>query len=93
MDFTQLKAEQRREILRNEIANLEGQLWGRQRDLAHWQAVRDADLGAATGYDGRIANNRDEECRQQLAGAAYDILKLEIRLNLSQKELADLPNA
>ncbi len=94
MEFTQLKAENRRQMLENEIGNIEAQLWGRRRDIAHWEAVKAADLSLATGFDSRIANNRDEEVKQQLSAAAYDVIKLEIRLDLTKKELAGLgPNA
>lgn len=90
MEFTQLKPENRRAILENEITNYEHQLWARSRDLAHWKLIQTADLSEAAEYDSRIANNRDEECKQQLAGAAYDVVKLQLKLQLTKDELAKL---
>ena len=90
MDFTVLKTEQRKEQLRNEIGALEQQLWSRERDAAHWRAVREDAFAEAVGVDERILNNRDDEARSQLAGALYDMRKLDIKLSLTKAELAKL---
>lgn len=87
MADTVVKKEQLAEAVRNEIMQIELQLAGRLRDVQMWQAVRAHPLTEATGYDARISNNRDEECKQQLAGAAYDIIKLEAKLTVLRAAL------
>ncbi len=91
VEFTQAKTEQRRAVLVQEIADKEMQLAGRERDLEMWRLYRQADLSAASKEgDDRIVNNRDDECRQQIAGALTDCMKLSIKLSLLQRDLAAL---
>jgi hypothetical protein len=86
MDYA--KKEQLQEQLKNEAMQIELQLAGRLRDVDMWKAVREDPLVDAVAFDARIANNRDEECKQQLAAAAYDIIKLQTKLSVLTRELA-----
>ena len=47
-------------------------------------------MGAA---DTRILNNRDQEAKGQLAGAHYDVRKLEISIEQIRREIDALGNA
>lgn len=90
MKFIQAKTEQLRDQVKQEIANVEVQLWNRQRDLACWREVQAHPLTEAIAADSRVANNRDEEAKQNIAGALYDIAKLETRLRFSAEALVQL---
>ncbi len=93
MEFTELTVENRREMLRNEIRNLESQLYGRERDVRHWRAFLEMDLGEAAVVDSRILNNQKDEGKQQLAGALFDCAKAELKLRQTKEELDSLGKA
>ena len=91
VEFTEAKTEQRRAALQQEIANIELQEAGRERDLEMWRLYRQTDLSAASEEgDDRIVNNRDDECRQQIAMAITDLTKVDIKLKLLRRDLASL---
>lgn len=87
MEYRTFGKEQRREFLENHLRMLEAQHYGRVLDLRSWRQVKDAPLTQAAGIDDRIVNNRDEEAKQQLSLALYDIEKLEIKIRQMYDEL------
>ena len=88
MDFTQLTPEQRRSTLEQEIANLEHQLWSRDRDVQYWRAFGSLNLEEAAAVDSRVLNNQKEESKQQLAAALLDCAKVRLKLEMTQADLA-----
>jgi len=87
IELSQLKPEQIREQLRNEIGNLEAQLYARKRDLAKWEAL-DPEKVRARSIDSRWVNNAKEERQTQIGAAMYDIEKAEIAIAVTKDELA-----
>lgn len=90
MEYTKFGSAQKRETLINNLSQIETQHYGRSLDVQHWRLVADSPLTEATGVDDRILNNRNEEAKQQLAGALYDIEKLELKAKVLRDELARL---
>lgn len=93
MQYTKFTREQRKELLENTLGNLESQHFARSLDIEKWKAVLDDPLTDAVAADTRIANNRDQEAKGQLAGALYDVRKLEIAIEQTRRELDALGNA
>lgn len=89
MEYKHLKAEQQREMLRNELNNLETQHWARNRDKAKWLAI-DPDNLRASAVDARIAEAAKAERTAELARCEYDLEKLEGAIANAEAELAAL---
>lgn len=93
MEYRKFSKEQRRELLENTLSNLESQHFARSLDIEKWRLVIDDPLADAVAADTRILNNRDQEAKGQLAGALYDVRKLEIAIEQTRRELDALGNA
>lgn len=87
MDYRKLGAAQKRETLLNNLATIETQHYARSLDADHWRLVMDAPLDAAVAVDDRIVNNRNEQAKAELAGALFDLAKLELKHGLLVREL------
>lgn len=88
-DLKYVKVERRREIVTQELENLEVQLWQRERDRAKWTELDPSNLRAAT-VDGRIVHEAENQRRTELARAEYDIELLEIALRNAEEEMKRL---
>lgn len=93
MEYRKFSKEQRKDVLDNTLANLESQHYARSLDIEKWRAVKADPLTEAAAEDTRIINNRDQEATGELARALYDVRKLEIAMEHTQRELAALGNA
>lgn len=90
MEYKKFGPAQKRETLINNLAQIEAQHFARSLDVAHWRLVSEAPLADAVAVDDRILNNRNEEAKSQLAGALFDMEKLELKHKVLTDELAAL---
>lgn len=81
-----VKVERRREIVTQELENLETQLWARERDRAKWEGM-DPESLKARAIDGRVVEQARQQRQQELARASYDIELLEIALANAEAEM------
>lgn len=93
MEYRKFSREQRKDTLDTTLAHLESQHYARSLDIEKWQTVKADPLTEAAAEDTRILNNRDQEATGQLAAALYDVRKLEIAIEQTQRELDALGNA
>lgn len=92
MEYRKFGTAQKRETLLGNLTQIEQQHYARSLDAEHWRRVMDSSLEAAVAVDDRIVNNRNEQAKAELAGALFDIEKLELKHRVLTEELEKLEN-